>query len=99
MEKPDTKEALVKFNINDSVFFKLTEEGYNYWKKLDDETYYHKYPLLKKDLNHYKNKADSNGFIRLQLHHFMTVFGGLSTIKMNKYFTSSEIFFYKKQIV
>ena len=96
MEKPDTKATLVKFNLNYSVFVKLTNEGYEYWKKKNDNIF-SQVPKWVKEVNYYKNKADKNGFIKFQMWEFMQIFGDSIGLGYQPKFLI-DVFFYESEL-
>lgn len=96
MEKPDTKATLLKFNLNYSVFVKLTNEGYEYWKKKNDNLF-SQVPEWIKEENYYKNKTDKNGFIKFQMWEFMQIFGDSIVFGCQPKFLIN-VFFYEAEL-
>jgi len=62
-------EESLKQNLNDTIYFKLTERGREYIKELNSTHFvYSKYPL--------KFHENAEGYCYTELWHFMSIFGG-----------------------
>ena len=77
-----------KFNINNGIKVKLSEEGFKHWMYEDNKTFYGNKDLQKyiHPLSWYKARADENGYVTFQAWHFIKIFG--SSIDM----TAPQIF-------
>jgi hypothetical protein len=66
-----------EFNINQYVYIRLTEVGYATWKERHDDMYrpYPAYHSEIKPIEHYKQQANDEGFIKMQLWEVMQLFG------------------------
>ena len=64
-----------KFNLNDYIKVKIHPEGFEYWKKQDDD-FYHAHNLQQyiKPLADYKSKADADGYVKFQAWDFIDKF-------------------------
>lgn len=61
------------FNLNFSFLVKLTEAGYQRLKEGNEEYLPKEYH---KPIEHYKEKADEEGFVSIQAWRFLNYFGG-----------------------
>lgn len=69
--------ADIAFNINQHVKVKINERGFEYWKQQDDAIL----PVQhQKAIEHYRNKADRDGYVKMQMHHLMNIFGDICSI-------------------
>ncbi len=60
-----------KFNINDDLFVKLTDYGYDIWLKYK----YFNYKGITTTIEKLKEKEDEDGYVRFQAWCFMEIFG------------------------
>lgn len=69
--------GLKKFNLNKNIKFKLLDEGYKHWKAHDD-----KYLPAKDqhDITYYYSKTGRSGWIELQMHNFISIFGEMMMV-------------------
>jgi hypothetical protein len=73
---------IVEFNLNDEVFVKLDDKGYQF---LADK--HNKYsPERKRDADYYRGKADINGYTTFQAWDFINTFGEVTTISKSGYY-------------
>lgn len=83
----------VLFNLNDYIFVKLTDLGYQRLADLHNDL------MIKldkdddfKDAQYYKNKADSDGYTKFQAWSFMSDFGSVSGLTMPQYYHLDILF-------
>lgn len=78
-QKVEVKPEYVGYNLNNPVLVKLEERAFEIWKRFDDsrldfapekvrEKYTH-------PLEHYKSKADAEGYVEMQFNELMQIFG------------------------
>ena len=72
------------FNLNDYFYIKLKPAGFVYWKSYWDK-YLDKYGKSQ-TLQHYKEKADKNGWVKFQAWEFLEIFGETCRYGVAKYF-------------
>lgn len=93
--KPDTKEKVVKFNLNDSVFVKMERKGYEIWIDFYNNIF-EKEPQ-KNNLEYYISKADKNGYVKFQMWEFMQIFGPeINLGTRSPFFTN--VYFYERDL-
>lgn len=77
----------MKVNMNDDVFVKLKEKGFellcNQYNEMD-KLYFS--GNNQKTVEYYKSLRNSQGFYRFQLWEFMQTFGSTMTMGFNEYF-------------
>ncbi len=83
--KPTNNHELVKFNLNDSVYVKLSKEGikimYDFYSCIGSEA---------KTL--IEDKIDENGYIKFQAWHFMQIFGSKLNLGLTPPFETNVYF-------
>lgn len=95
MNKPATKEDLLKFNINHSVFVKLNREGYEIWMNYYNNCFITDFH--RKSIDYYINKSDENGYVKFQTWEFMQIFGNDIIMGRQTPF-HTDVFFYAKEL-
>lgn len=88
-------DKMVKFNLNNYVYFKLTEHGLDKLKK-DHECLN---SWCNGKLGDFKElKEDENGFVKMQAWRFMSHFGELMGNGLNSPVKECEIYFEEKDL-
>ena len=78
-----------EFNINESFYVKLTDEGYGVLVKHNNDLA-KKFPTIPiRDIEYYKAKADQDGYIRFQAWDFIKLFGEYTGLLKPMYYYST----------
>lgn len=74
-----------KFNLNDPIYVKIFEDGYQYMADRDNEFLaMMKMPLH--SVSHYRKKADETGYTKFQAWEFIQTFGPVVKMGGKQYF-------------
>jgi hypothetical protein len=76
---------IVEFNLNDEIYVKLDDKGY---QVLADE-HNHYFPERKRNADYYREKADINGYTTFQAWEFIEKFGKVTTLSKSGYYNNN----------
>lgn len=77
------------FNINEYVYIRVKPEGFAHWKALDDE---YLSVQWQRPLSDYTKQEGPDGYVRMQMHEFMRVFGYNLSLGFNPVFHTDILF-------